>query len=491
MKRFREFLIIARRLIWQQIIKVLAGLQLYGLLARIAALFVAPADGKAGSATGGEERCTILALDAFRFRGDLRLLAKHSDLRVLTLSWEFMLLFMAAFVPSAGRTGRPSPIDGVSARIPFHTAPEGSKLREERARYRAFLRGFLPRLFDRLGIELILTSDMRFRRTADFCAVASERGYPHMCLQRESMFMLPSRFQMVTKRHGMLGKFQGDIVAVQNAVTKDMFLASGNYEEHQVEIVGCPRMDNFLQHLNEGAPRDERIIAIFSAPHYLRDESGTRYDVIEAMLSAVRAAARIANRDPTVSVLIKMKDSHVRRRDFRYMDVYSEAIRGAVGFVPPTIKFITGRMLAHDVLLKASIIVAMQSTVALEAALTGKPVILPHLSWLRSAPYAQACLMYVNDHALFDVPATEAELEELLRRRLANPEIPEPVMVARRAAFERFVSPLNGTATQNSIDLIDKWVQIGRERRGQKCANAQDVVVQREHKRGKALASWG
>jgi hypothetical protein len=328
---------------------------------------------------------------------------------------------------------------------------------------------------------------MRFRRTSDFCAVDSELGYPHLCLQRESMFMLRSRFQMVAKRHEMLGKFGGDVVAVQNGVTKDMFLASGNYNPHQIEIVGCPRMDGFLQTIRQTAPTGEMIIGIFSAPHYLRNESGTRFDVIEAMLSAVRAAARIVERDPAVNVLIKMKDSHVRRQDFRYMDVYLEAIRDAIGYVPPRIKFVTGRMAAHDVLLKVRVIVAMQSTVVLEAAVSGKPVILPHLNWLRGAPYAKDCLMYLDDHALFDVPETEAEIEELLTRRLANPEIPNAVMAARRAAFERFVSPLNGTATQNSVDLIHKWVKIGRKRRRQLSAKSPNPIVRGEIERRRPL----
>jgi hypothetical protein len=462
----------------------------HGALSHIAAWFVRPVEGKETVATGKGKRCAVLALDASRFRGDLRLLAKRSDVRVLTLSWEFLLILMLSFVPSAGRTGRPAPIAGVSARIPFHTAPEGSRLRMERLRYRSFLRHLLPRLFDRFGIELVLTSDLRFRRTADFCAVASALGYPHLCLQRESMFMLPSRFRWVTNRHRMIGKFEGDVVAVQNSVSKDMFLASGNYQAHQIAIVGCPRMDDFLHRLRTPTPHGGRVVAIFSAPHYLRDESGTRYDVIEAMLAAVRATARIVERDPTVNVLIKMKDSHVQRQDFRYIDVYREAIHGAVGSLSPRIKFVTGRLAAHDVLLKASVVIAMQSTVVLEAAVTGRPVILPHFIWLRDAPYAHDCLMYLDDHALFDVPNTEEELEQCLAQRLANPQIDPSVMVARRAAFERFISPLSGSATQSCADLIQKWAQIGRERRAEGLAPLQEAGSQNRLRRGQAPIGW-
>jgi hypothetical protein len=73
--------------------------------------------------------------------------------------------------------------------------------------------------------------------------------------------------------------------------------------------------------------------------------------------------------------------------------------------------------------------------------------------------------MYVDDEALFDVPDTESDLEQLLMKRLVDPAVSEKVMKSRRAAFEQYVSTLEGTATKCSIELIQRWGRIGRERR--------------------------
>ena len=96
----------------------------------------------------------------------------------------------------------------------------------------------------------------------------------------------------------------------------------------------------------------------------------------------------------------------------------------------------------------------MQSTTVLEAAIAGKPVILPHFKEMREREGAGQVLMYQEYYGLFDVPDNSEHLKAIIFDRLSKPEIKSVVMKGRRALFEKYVSPLNGGATQMSLDMI-------------------------------------
>lgn len=96
----------------------------------------------------------------------------------------------------------------------------------------------------------------------------------------------------------------------------------------------------------------------------------------------------------------------------------------------------------------------MQSTVVLEAAVAGKPVILPHFREMCEREGSEQVLMYQDYRDLFDVPDDAADLKRMVMERLANPQIDEETMCRRRAMFEAHVSPLTGEATDVSLDLI-------------------------------------
>ncbi len=406
---------------------------------------------------------TVLVLDATRFRGDPDLYSASGRLRFVTLNWEFLRALLMSFVDQAW-TDEPDRIVGasISPRGIFHAASTDSDISRQRARYRSFLRRFIPLFFERVGVDVVITSDLRFRRQTDFCRVASALGYPYLLFQRESMFIVDSVFKLVVDRHRPMGLFWGDAIVVQNDVTKDLFLASDTCDESRIFVVGCARMDGLIGRLENEQNCTTRIIALFSAPDHVAGEFS---EIATVMAPMVRAAARVAKSDPTVQLRIKLKDFTKADRQRRRKAAYENAIQSELGEIPLNITFVTERMAAHDLILSASVIIAMQSTVVLEAALTGKPVILPHFKFLREHPDASHYLMYLDLHDLFDVPEDEADLERILRERLVHSDVPKDVMAARRDLFDRHVSPLDCTATERGVELICQFAKNGKLRR--------------------------
>ena len=443
------------------------------VLALLAARYVRPV-GQSSPAPSSDS-LTVLVLGSDRFRGDLDLLSSGYGLRFLDLDWNFLGVLLTSFV-SQVRMNTPEtlPPVGLSARQRFHAAPSASEIGQEREQYRKILRTILPALLDFFDIDAVMTSDLRYRRQSDLCRVASELGYPFILYQRESMFIVPNVFDTAVRRHNLLGQFWGDAVIVQNQITKEMFLTSGNYDVERIHVVGSARMDSFLSRLSEPRAQAGRVISLFSAPNRVsRGPTGDEFrEVSHAILRALRVATRLAAKDPEIKLYIKMKDAEVGMRGSEKLSAYRATVVAEAGQIPQNIVFVTDRMAAHDVILSSTVVIALQSTVVLEAAVAGKPVILPHFRFLVEHPEAKRSLMYQESHALFDVPATEAEMERLLLERLADPSVPDEVMSARRELFARHVSPLDGSATSRSAALIRDLAESGRKKRHQDYGHA-------------------
>ena len=132
----------------------------------------------------------------------------------------------------------------------------------------------------------------------------------------------------------------------------------------------------------------------------------------------------------------------------KFADVISD-VSGENGTLP-NIVFETGRMAAHDIILESDVICTMQTTVVLEAAVAGKPIVLPHFDTITSRPRADEVLMYREMRHLFDTPRTSSEMKSIILDRLLDGAVAPEILMERKAAFARYVSPLEPTATEKS-----------------------------------------
>ncbi len=342
-----------------------------------------------------------------------------------------------------------------TARVEFHRAGTQSKIARQRERYRAFLRHFLPEFFGGLNIDIVMNSDFRYRREADLVRIASECGYGHICYYREALYIVPAHYTLAVQRHRAFAPFFGDVIAVQNEITKQMFLESGISTPDRIQVRGCPRMDGFAENVSLGqtnAKKRKKQIVYFSCPRGAQLEDIRTFDFFSTTQQVVRALFELAKDDPDLHIVIKMKEMHISLQ----LDEMRQELHRIAGSEKglPNVEFETGRMAAHDLIRQSDIICAMQSTTVLEAAIAGKPVILPHFKEMREREGAGQVLMYQEYYGLFDVPDNSEHLKAIILDRLSRPKIKSVVMKGRRALFEKYVSPLNGGATQMSLDMI-------------------------------------
>jgi hypothetical protein len=176
------------------------------------------------------------------------------------------------------------------------------------------------------------------------------------------------------------------------------------------------------------------------------------------------AIAALAQRRPDVDVIIKPKPDvlrdtrwHTELRDaFLYWGVNPDNL-------PPNLS-VGSKPDAQDLILRSSVVVALNSTTQLEAAVAGLPVVMPNFRALRESPFA-ASVIFRDYSDLFDVPDTGEDLIEIIQARLQDPVVSPEIMERRRAVFAELVSPIEGNAVGRYAELVRR---IACENRAQR-----------------------
>lgn len=401
---------------------------------------------------------TILVLDHQRFRGDLKLFVKYRHFRILTISWTLLKYMLAFYVKEPTIFEKRNNDLGSGFRSKFRMAKAGSKIYQGRLNYQHILRKIIPKLYTKFGIKIIINTDHRYRREADICKISSELGYKHICFYRESMYIVKALYNGVVQRHNEFGQFTGDIIAVQNEITKKMFLESKMTSLDKIIVRGCPRMDNFIKNINKQNKMENKKtkqITFFSCPKGGNLENGEYISFFENSKSVIETLSELCKKNKNIKLVIKMKDLHINQlKDFER--IVEKVFETKTSY---QVIFETRNMASHDVILSSDIVVAMQSTVVLEAGISGLPVILPHFEKIRKVKRVKELLMYTEYYDLFDVPNDPDDLKKMIENRLIDNNISSKVMKKRQEIFEKFVSPLYVNATQKSINLIKNVIK--------------------------------
>ena len=390
------------------------------------------------------KQISILALSPQEFRHDLGVLAEQG-VRVLCMPFRWQERLLHSFYREAVTTPE------------IHMPASGSHAKKAKDAYRKFLRTFLPKFYRRLGVDAVIGANVKYKEDLDIGAVSKQVGIPYIVFHRENLAITDGVYNVVTDRYRKLGKFQGSCIAVHNNIAARSFVETEYVDAARIAQLGCLRMDNFLRRIQMPRPKRARpLVTLFSFKSFMRGIFGQE-GYFPVFRDSHGPIALLAARHPEIDFLIKPKTGTLRNprfkpeldRAFRHWDIDPKNLPANLRIDPS--------LDAQEVILKSSVVLALNSTTQIEAAVAGLPVIMPYFKDMRCAP-AGRNVKFKEHMDLFEVPDTPEQLMERVLARIDDPTVPEEIMDKRRALFSELVSTIEGGAAERYVDLLRRVV---------------------------------
>ena len=390
----------------------------------------------ADAAPGGGEVLNVLALSPERFTGDLRALAASGRFAVHALPEYYQYACLALF--------------------------------DEGPRRERFLERFLRAYRKRMPFDIVLGTSVWYRQDIPWGAAAQRAGIPYVILHKECFKPEPPQMQTTVDKALRFGAFPGERLIVHNRPVADAFAAGGYAPAERISVCGAMRMDDFVRRANagEGARASQRarpLVTYFSfalgiglddrgVSPFPADPSDGWYELFRESHAAF---ARLARRRPDVDFVIKTKWHG------QWTRMIEEIIRdsGAPLEAIPNLR-VDSSGSAHDLIYDSTVVCGFGSTTMLEAGLTDKPIVVPHFGEV-DAPEFRGRVKLEDSYHLFDVARSGAAFESEIERNLTPPPVAADVRAARRELFERWVSPLDGSAMDCYLDTLSAIARRG------------------------------
>jgi|TARA_B100001964_G_C14123759_1_gene549536 glycosyltransferase involved in cell wall biosynthesis len=302
------------------------------------------------------------------------------------------------------------------------------------------------RLYRRLGIDCVISPHNEYHEDIDWGEVSKEIGVPYIVLHRESFLAISYVENNITNRLKNLYCFRGSHMVVYNELSRKYYIDIGYVSPERISSLGCPRMDNFLKKLcGIGIPVNKRkkVVLFPFSVSYDGFFSETFRDVHVAI-------ARLAKDHPEIDILIKPKKNFYPSWRKQLDRVFK---KGGIKLQEISNLHISTDLNVQQLLLETDVVCGFNTTAILEAAIAGKPVIIPYFQELQNPKYDER-IKFREALYLFDLAGNAEELESLILYRLEDPKIERKIMEGRKALFEKYVSSIKGDATEKHITLI-------------------------------------
>ena len=408
-------------------------------------------------------RGTLLALNPSRFRDDLPVLARDGGFRVLVLPliWQYRLLALYWTKELFDDLG---PDDYIAPKT-------GSPVALLRRRLRSGLHGFLRRLLEQLNVDCVLSAAIHYKQDVDIGLIAQDVGVPYVVLHRENLLTTTKQQAHVLARGKRYGSFEGSLVIVHNQVIRDVLVESAFVPPEQIKAAGCLRMDPFVRKTMGAtvSPSLGKKVLLFSFTHgsgllgLLNDFCPDRRTGWVRLFEQVHVAlAKLAIRRPDLEVVFKLKWGG------RWHDEIDHALslHGIKRADIPNLT-ITHEGDGQDLIMEAGVVCGFGSTALLEAAIAGRPVIVPAFAEAIEPAYSEY-LPFPEEQHIFHI-ATDAEsLANAVEERLKSPGVDSELMRRRGEVFSKYVSSLDGNAIDSYSRALEEVISAGRQSRAQK-----------------------
>ena len=391
---------------------------------------------------------TILALSGSRFRKDLDILAGTGEVRVLVIPQYWQTRIIYTFYP-----------DGTD-RAEIFRPDHGSRIAKRQRALHRLLRSVLRRVYSKLGVDAVIGAAFHYKEDVDFGAASQQIGTPYVVFHRECFVASKSLRQGSTQFFRRLNRFPGALIIVHNEHTRRVLMDAGVVKPEFIRALGTLRMDDYIRRIVRTQtgpiePRPRKLVTFFSfgegygqfgeMPMWSRDG---KEGLVQLFVRAHVEFALLAQRLREVDFVIKPK----------WGGNWVQRIHAALEIEGIEVSQIANLSViadadAQSLILESNVIAAFGSTVILEAAVAGKPVVVP-LFEEAAEPEFKDWMVIPDSNRLFDVAISSSQFGDLIESRLNDWQPDDKLMRERRALFEDWVSALDGKATERYVEAL-------------------------------------
>ena len=434
------------------LLRIIIFLRWYALLAFLYSRFIEElVDGDnttRPSKRASHNKLTILVISAMAFRKDIDCIVSTNEFRMLRITEPWQTRLSSMFYYPSQRYQKFWPDYN-----PDHT---NFQYKTERDYFRDFLFNFLKRLYNIIDVDCVISAHSRYIFDIEWGAVSTQLGVPHILIPRDSqMASSPILLTRMTDfyKEG-LPKFKGEHIIIQSELDKKGYIDSGYVVPEKISSLGCPRMDNFIKKTKERKfdSKNKRKKIVFLP--FIWDSYFEKADLFSFIYEVHMFFVHFALKYPELDVIIKPK----RKVSGSQKPILIEPLKDSsveLEKVPNLI--IRPDLDLHDLFPDSDVVCGFNTSALLEAAVIGLPVIIPYFKDLQNPKYDKR-VFYKDAFDLFDIARDVKELESLILMRLQNPMIDKNVMEGREAMFCKFVSSLQGDATEKYVECIKRVV---------------------------------
>jgi len=417
--------------------------------------------------SSASNKISILALDSDRYRGDLEVLASSKSLRVLCIRSKWQGLLISALYKKSEVN-----IFDYSRALPGDDLYDGIKKPTQK-----FMCEFLKILFSIVKVDCVTSVSYRYIEDVDWTLASENIGIPYIMLYRECLLNKELRFYHdVVQRHKLF-KFHGSHIIVHNDTCKESFVESSFLDSGNISVIGALRMDKYLKAIKNRCYRtisNRKKFVLFYFPYDMSlfgksSECPPKYKYKYAFSvwpgrkdyfkDVHHAIAELAIEYPDIDFIIKPKNIMMKSKSWKYYEQVLNEINFNINKVDNY--SVESNANVDELILSSDVICTLQSSTAIEAAISGKPVILPVFENYRSTENYRDFLwrQYLE---LFDVANNKKHLKKMIINLMNKTCVGDDVLNKRNKVFKTFFNDLDGISLNKYVDVIISVVKNNR-----------------------------
>ena len=305
------------------------------------------------------------------------------DLNVLKRSPKLKLIYFSATKQQWLNNLIMNPVEEIFKKDKtLHFQPEANpKAMKYKNKLNRYLVDFIKYIAEEYGFKCIITCNYRYVPDIEWAKASRLAGVPFIALHKECLRdeLTEQHYLNLFKDRKL--KYFGNKLVVYNEREKKIIVESNVYEEKNIIVAGCLRIDDIIKECNH-INNSKKAVCLFSFRHFVQGiilEAGTGFDdregkgLIEAFAQTHVAIAELAIEYPDIDFIIKPKWLSSWEEKIR------EVIRDGVGREIEDIKnlILTVDVDAQTLIKRSSVVIGVNSTTLLESRILQKTTIIP------------------------------------------------------------------------------------------------------------------